>query len=523
MKIATIDQMRAMDQSAIEDFAIPETLLMENAGLAAYRVLRDHFPLTGRRILVLCGSGNNGGDGLVVARKIFSDGGHSQVLLMGDPTRYRGASAVNWEIVQQLGIDVVSYSTPPIVEDLLSACDLIVDGLLGTGLSKPVRGHYAEVIARVNASGRPVLSLDIPSGIHGDTGQVMGTAIRADLTVTFGLPKIGNLLYPGYQNGGTLYTSHIAFPPALTRAEHITVAINHPPHIPERSPWGHKGTFGDTLFIAGAAGYYGAPYLAGMAHLKTGGGYTRLAAPANIVPTLAARGPEIVFLPQTETDTGSIALSNHDALVAAARSRDMVVIGPGLSLNQETARLVRRLAETVSVPLLVDGDGLTAIGNSPEILRNRSGETVLTPHPGEISRLTGLSLDTIQNDPIGILQKTAAQLQATIVLKGAHSLIGFPDQRVFVNMTGSHAMATAGSGDVLTGAIAAMAGTGLPLDMAVCKGVALHGAAGELAAEVIGADGVTASDILDYLPDAVRRDRIDRDSAAVCSNALPIV
>ena len=241
---------------------------------------------------------------------------------------------------------MVSYSTTTIVEDLLSACDLIVDGLLGTGLSKPVRGHYAEVIARVNASDRPVLSLDIPSGIHGDTGQVMGTAIRADLTVTFGLPKIGNLLYPGYQYGGTLYTSHIAFPPALTRAEHLTVAINHPPRIPERSPWGHKGTFGDTLFIAGAAGYYGAPYLAGMAHLKTGGGYARLAAPAAIVPTLAARGPEIVFLPQAETDTGSIALSNHDALVAAAQSRDMVVIGPGLSLNQETAQLVRRLAET---------------------------------------------------------------------------------------------------------------------------------------------------------------------------------
>jgi ADP-dependent NAD(P)H-hydrate dehydratase / NAD(P)H-hydrate epimerase len=523
MKIATIDQMRAMDQSAIEDFGIPETLLMENAGLAAYRVLRDRFPLAGRRILALCGSGNNGGDGLVVARKVFSDGGHAQVLLLGDPTRYRGASAVNWEIVQQMGIEVIPYSTTAIVEDLLSACDVIVDGLLGTGLSKPVRGHYGDVIARVNASDRPVMSLDIPSGIHGDTGQIMGTAIRADLTVTFGLPKIGNLLYPGHQHAGTLYVSHISFPPALTRADHLTVAINHPPQIPDRSPWGHKGSFGDTLFIAGAAGYYGAPYLAGMAHLKTGGGYTRLAAPASIVPTLAARGPEIVFLPQVETDTGSIALGNLDALVAIARSRDMVVIGPGLSLNEETAQLVRGLAETVRVPMLIDGDGLAAIGNSPEILRNRPGDTVLTPHPGEMTRLTGLSLNAIQDDPIGILQKTADQLQATIVLKGAHSLIGFPDQRVFVNMTGNHAMATAGSGDVLTGAIAAMLGAGLPLDMAVCKGVELHGLAGDMAAEVMGADGVTASDILAYLPDAVRRDRVDRNNATMCSNAPPIV
>jgi len=523
MKIATVAQMRAMDQSAIEDFGIPETLLMENAGLAAYRVLRDHFPLVGRDILVLCGSGNNGGDGLVVARKIFSDGGRPRVLLLGDPKRYRGASAVNWQIIQRLGIDVIPYSTIAIVEDRIAACDLIVDGILGTGLSKPVRGHYAEVIERVNAGDRPVISLDIPSGIHGDTGQVMGTAVQADLTVTFGLPKIGNLLYPGYQYGGTLYTSHIAFPPELSRSAHLTVAINQPPRIPERSPWGHKGTFGDTLFIAGAAGYYGAPYLAGMALLKTGGGYARLAAPATIVPTLAARGPEMVFLPQAETDTGSLALSNHDALVAAAQSRDMVVIGPGLSLNDETAQLVQSLAEAVTVPLLIDGDGISAICKSPDILRNRPADTVLTPHPGEMSRLTGLSLEAVQNDPVGILQKTTARLQATIVLKGAHSLIGFPDQRVVVNMTGNHAMATAGSGDVLTGAIAAMVGSGLPLDMAVCKGVALHGAAGDIAAEIIGADGVTASDILTYLPEAVRRDREGREHGKVCPNDPSIV
>jgi len=260
-----------------------------------------------------------------------------------------------------------------------------------------------------------------------------------------------------------------------------------------------------------------------MAHLKTGGGYARLAAPAAIVPTLAARSPEIVFLPQAETDTGSLALSNHDALLAATQSRDMVVIGPGLSLNKETAQLVCGLAQSVTAPLLIDGDGISAICSSPDMLRDRPGDTVLTPHPGEMTRLTGLSLETIQSDPIGILQKTAAQLQAIIVLKGAHSLIGFPDQRVVVNTTGNHAMGTAGSGDVLTGTIAAMLGSGLPLDMAVCKGVALHGAAGDIAAEIIGADGVTASDILTYLPEAVRRDREGRESERMCPNVLTIV
>ena len=347
MKIATVSQMRAMDRRAIEDFDIPETLLMENAGLAAYRVLRDRFPVDGRRILILCGSGNNGGDGLVVARKIYSDGGKPHVVLLGDPERYRGAAAVNWKIIQGLDIPVQTYSSPEALDEDLAACQLVVDAILGTGLSKPVRGAYAEVIARVNASQRPVISLDIPSGIHGDTGQIMGAAIRADLTVTFGLPKVGNLLYPGAANGGDLFVSHISFPPAVTRSSELAIALNAPPPLPARDPAGHKGAFGDALFICGAAGYFGAPYLAAMALLKSGGGYARLAAPAAIVPTIAALGPELVFLPQTETAAGSLSIKNLDHLIDAARSRDMVIVGPGLSREEETARLVRRLVETL--------------------------------------------------------------------------------------------------------------------------------------------------------------------------------
>jgi hydroxyethylthiazole kinase-like uncharacterized protein yjeF len=523
MKIATVSQMRTMDRRAIEDFGIPEELLMENAGLAAYRVLRDRFPVQNRPILILCGSGNNGGDGLVVARKIFSDGGRPQVLLLGDPNRYQGAAALNWKIVQALAIDTQAYTAPKDLETHLANGPLVVDAILGTGLSKPVRGRYAQVIDQVNACPCPVLSLDIPSGIHGDTGRVMGTAVCADLTVTFGLPKVGNLLYPGCRYGGALYSSPISFPPELTRSPLLTIALNQPPPLPVRDPAGHKGTFGDVLFVAGAAGYYGAPFLSAMALLKAGGGYARLAAPASIVPTLAALGPELVFLPQAETADGSLALSNQDRLVELARPRDMVVVGPGLSRNEETAQLVRQLVQTVPGPVLVDGDGLTAISAAQDVLGRRSGATVLTPHLGEMARLTGLTKAAIQEDPIGILQKTAARLGAHIVLKGAHSLIGCPDQRVFVNTTGSHAMATAGSGDVLTGTIAAMLGAGLPIDMAVCKGVALHGAAGDIAAANMGADGVTAGDILRHLPEAVRRDRTVGDHAGTGSGVVTLV
>lgn len=523
MKIATVAQMRALDQSAIENYGIPDSLLMENAGLAAYRVLRDRFAIRGRRILILCGSGNNGGDGLVVARKIFSDGGHPQVLLLGDPGRFRGAAALNWDIVKGLDIPVVRDASAADLETLLAAGDTVVDAILGTGLSKPVRGRYAALIEGLNASGRPVLSLDIPSGIHGDTGQVMGTAVRADATVTFGLPKAGNLLYPGCHYGGALYTTHIGFPPALTRAAHLTIALNAPGELPARPAWGHKGTFGDVLFICGAADYYGAPYLAAMAHLKAGGGYARLAAPAAIVPTLAALGPELVFLPQASTESGSLAMGNYDRLLAAARDRDMVVMGPGLSLDEETGRLVRRLTAAVPVPLLIDGDGLTAVSQAEAVVQGRGAGTVLTPHPGEMARLTGLSVDAIQNDPVGILQKTAARLKAVIVLKGAHSLVGLPDGRVFINMTGSDAMATAGSGDVLTGTITAMVGAGLPLEAAVCRGVALHGTAGDVAAEAIGADGVTARDVLAHLPQAVRRTRRLEQDAAGEGGGIPVV
>jgi len=523
MNIATVSQMRAMDRRAIEDYHIPETLLMENAGLAAYRVLRERFPVKGRRILMLCGSGNNGGDGLVVARQIFSEGGQPRVLLLGDPARYRGAAAVNWKILQGLDIPLQVYSSPEALEEDLAACHLVVDAILGTGLSKPVRGSYATAIERVNACRRPIVSLDIPSGIHGDSGQVMGTAVRADLTITFGLPKVGNLLYPGFAHGGDLFATTISFPPALTRSSELTIALNALPPLPARDPAGHKGSFGDALFVCGAGGYFGAPYLAAMALLKAGGGYARLAAPAAIVPTIASLGPELVFLPQAATAAGSLAFKNLDGLVDAARSRDMVVVGPGLSRDAETDRLVRRLAETLPQPLLIDGDGLTAVSASPENLAYRPGETVLTPHMGEMARLTGLTVAAIREDPVGILQKTAARLKAYVVLKGAHSLIGCPDQRVFINTTGNHAMATAGAGDVLTGTIAAMRGAGLPLDRAVCKGVALHGAAGDIAAGAKGADGVTARDVLECLPEAVRRDReAGGDAAAASGIVVPV-
>jgi hydroxyethylthiazole kinase-like uncharacterized protein yjeF len=503
MKVATTEEMRAMDRYAIETLGIPDEILMENAGIAAYYALAGEMDIAGRRFAVFCGGGNNGGDGFVVARKIHSNGGIVKVFLLAEKERYKKAARKNLDILLNLAVDVRPVESADDVRGYLLHSDAVIDAVFGTGLDRNVEGLHREVIALINAIGKPIYSLDIPSGINGDTGGLMGAAIRATATVTFGLPKRGNLLYPGFLWGGKLYVTHISFPPELYDSDAIRVEVNDPPPLPARKAWGHKGDFGDVLFIAGATGYYGAPAFSALSFLKAGGGYSRLAAPASVIPGLAAQSGEIVFVPQRETTSGSIALRNKATLLKLSENVDMVVLGPGLSLAEETQKLVREMAAKIEKPILIDGDGITAVSKTPRFLKRRRYETVLTPHVGEMSRLTGRSRDEIEKDPIGILRETAADLDAIIVLKGAHSLIGLPDGRVYINMSGNSGMATAGSGDVLTGAIGAMFGLGLPVQEAVRAGVFVHGLAGDLAASEKGEDGITARDIMENLPGAV--------------------
>ncbi|MFN2235938.1 MAG: NAD(P)H-hydrate dehydratase [Anaerolineales bacterium] len=508
MKISTVSEMRALDMRAIEEFGIAEELLMENAGQAAYFVLLKEFGIKDKTFTIFCGTGNNGGDGLVVARKIHSSGGVAKVYLLGDPGKYRGAAKINLGIVSRLPIEVQRYQSLDLSKEDITQSDLIVDAILGTGIIGDVRGQYREIIESINDSRKPVLSIDIPSGIHGDKGQVMGAAVKADYTVTFGLPKIGNMLFPGFELGGKLYVSHISFPPSIYNSDSLKIAINHEQKLPPRNINGHKGDFGEVLFIAGAASHFGAPYFSALSFLKAGGGYSRLAAPHAIIPSVAAKGSEIVFIPQRDTGSGSISMENKDALLSLSEKMDMVVIGPGLSLDRETQQLVRELAQAIDKPILIDGDGISALCQDLNIIKERQAATILTPHSGEMSRMTNVSVTEIEQHKIDILQRKARNLQAIVVLKGAHSLIGYPDGRVFINMSGNSGMATAGSGDVLTGAIAAMFGLGLSIPEAVRKGVFFHGFAGDLAAGDKGEDGITAQDILDYLPLAVKMDRL---------------
>ena len=504
MKIGTVAQTRNMDRRATEELGLQGDILMENAGGAVHYIISQKIGVRNKKFVVLCGSGNNAGDGLVVARKLHSDGAEVTILLMENKDRFKGEAKNNFTRISLLPIEILQATSASDLRTVILNADAVVDAIFGTGLTREVTGLYRDVIQVINESNAVTFSVDIPSGINGDTGEIMGTAVKADYTVTFGLPKIGNILYPGYAHCGELFVSHISFPPSLYNSDSITIEINNPPELPKRYDDTHKGNYGRALFIAGSSNYLGAPYFAAMSFLKSGGGLSYLAAPQSICPFIASKGAEIIFMPQTETSSGSIAGQNKEALLELARKSDIVILGPGLSLNEETQEMVRKLVPDITKPLLIDGDGITAIAPEQDMIKSRKHPTILTPHTGEMSRITKLETNDISHNRIDVLQQAASKLNAIIVLKGAHSLIGYPDKSVAINLSGNPGMATAGSGDTLTGTIAAMFCLGLPLNDAIRTGVFLHGFAGDLAAAATGQDGMTARDILERLPQAMK-------------------
>ncbi len=509
MRVSTVDEMRQLDQRAVSELGVPEPLLMENAANGVYRVIREVYGVADRRFTVVCGTGNNGGDGLASARLLKASGGVPEVLLLGPVDRLGETSRLNYEMASACGVPVHVDGNPDDLPSMLHRAHVVIDAVLGTGISGEVRGRAADVIDMLCAGRRPVVSVDIPSGVNGNTGEICGRAVRAEHTVTFGLPKRGSFLYPGAGQCGELWVTPISFSPELVASAGISVALNLPAALPPRPAHGHKGTFGDVLVVAGAASYYGAPVLASGAVLRAGGGYVRLAAPDVVVPHLAAPGSEIVFQPMPSTQQGSLARSAGERLAELGGSVDFAVVGPGLSLDSETTELVRWLVAHLEAPALLDGDGLSALVGNLGLITDRDQPTVLTPHPGEMARLRGVSVAEVVADPIAAAMGLARDTGAIVVLKGAHSLIASPDGDVRINVTGNCGMGTAGSGDVLTGTIAAMYGLGLDVLEAARAGVLVHGLAGDIAAEELGEDGVVASDILDSLPAAVAVYRSD--------------
>ncbi len=501
--------MKNIDRRAIRDFGVPGLVLMENAASAVMAEMEKFFDgLEGVRVGIICGKGNNGGDGLALARRLRVRGVAVRVALFASFGAVEGEAKVNLSILRKMDVELAPKASTRALLDILSWSDVLVDALLGVGLSSPLKGAYARAVDMINASGRPVVAVDVPTGIDADTGVVMGTAIKADLTVTMALLKRGLVLYPGAEYAGTVRIADIGIPREVIEKEKVTISLlDHGAVrgvLSNRVPDAHKGDFGHLMVIAGSPGKAGAAIMAAEGALRTGAGLVSVATPNNLVPIVQARIAEAMCVPSAESIEGTLGFGSEEELLKAMGKMSACAIGPGLSTHYETVQAVRNLIQRTTIPLVIDADGLNALVGFTDILKKIKASVIMTPHPGEMGRLLGISSEDVQKDRIGIASKFAKKHNVTVVLKGAATVVATPRGWVYINSTGNPGMASGGTGDVLTGMIGGFLAQGYGASQAACLGVYLHGRAGDLAAKEKGEAGMIAGDLIEKIPEAIK-------------------
>jgi NAD(P)H-hydrate epimerase len=507
MKLVTAAEMRELDRRTIENLGVPSLVLMENAGRSTYLILRREFPNLSGSVAVLAGRGNNGGDGFVVARYLANDGFPVTVFLMADPDQVQGDALVNLKILEEMKVaveEVLGEDQLSSVVHRLSRSALIVDALLGTGLNSPVRGLLAQLIARINQVRSPVLAVDIPSGLSADTGEPLGVAVEAEVTVTFGYPKIGQIVPPGRDFVGRLWQVDISIPPALAQDinTELAEATDMRRLLPPRPFASHKGTFGHLVVVAGSEGKTGAAVLAAEAGLRIGAGLVTAAVPASLNDVLEVKLTEAMTLPLPEAE-GARALGKGalTPLKDFTTDKTAVALGPGLGTHPETQEMVYALVRDCPLPLVIDADGLNALANRLEVFQDSKGPRILTPHPGEMARLLGTKSREVQSRRLDNARDFASSQGVWVVLKGAQTVVADPDGRLSLNPTGNPVLASGGTGDVLTGLIGGLLAQGLAPWDAARLGVYLHGLASDYLEEVIGLRGHIAGDLLTGFPE----------------------
>ena len=513
MEILTAKQMRQIDRRAVRTFGVPEIVLMENAGLRLLEFLLESFSdLKHRRIVLLCGRGNNGGDALVLARHLRQRGIPFTTLLFGRPGEMRGSAGVQVAALRRVGLPLSIVSNAAgwrRSRRALQGADLVVDGIFGTGLSRPVAGWLAGVFDAVSRSGATIVAVDIPSGLSGDTADIPGPAIHADHTVTFVRPKMPHIFLPARALCGKIHVADIAIPEEAVRAQKADLELLEAEalraFLPDRRAGSHKGDFGHVLLVAGSRGKGGAARLAALGALRAGCGLLTVAVPESLQGWLLKPAMEAMTEGLPETATGSLAPASLPRLIRLLEGKSAVAIGPGLSTHPETMRLVRAFVARVRVPLVIDADGLNAFAGSASLLSGAGRSLLLTPHPGEMGRLIAQTARAVQDDRIGHARRFARRHRCHLILKGHQTVIAAPDGRVSINPTGNPGMAKGGSGDVLTGLLAGLLGQGLTASQAAAAGVYLHGLAGDLASARLGETSVLARDILAQVPHAFVR------------------
>ena len=512
MKVVTAEQMQQMDAEAIQKFGISGLDLMERAGEGcAAAIIEACQNADNCSAMIMCGKGNNGGDGYVVARLLRARGWDVTVVILARPEEIAGDAAVN---LKRLPADISIHFCAD--EESLGRClsessgfSVIVDALFGTGLKQEVAGLYLQAIKLMNNAGCPVIAVDIPSGISGSSGKVLGNAVRADLTVTFASAKFGHILYPGAGHVGRLKIVDIGIPSEIVEkaagAEFVDSSVAAR-LIKQRDPSAHKGSFGHILIIAGSTGHTGAAALAAAGAVRSGAGLVSLAIPASLNQILEQKTTEAMTLPLPDCARGYLASDALDPIRSALHGRDVMALGPGISRQRETSDLVRQLVREVKIPLVIDADGLNALSEDTSLFTESiSPSIVLTPHPGEMARLCGVTVAEVEADRVGVARDFAVNHGVFLVLKGARTVIAAPDGAVAINGSGNPGMASGGMGDVLTGIIAALLGQDYPPFDACRLGVFVHGLAADLSAAEKGMIGLIASDVVERLPYAFKK------------------
>jgi len=526
MRVLNAAQMREADRQTIDDIGIPSIVLMENAGRQTVAAMESVYAdLHERKVAVLCGRGNNGGDGFVVARTLAQRGVDASVYLMGCVADVRGDARTNLEILGRIGVNVIEIADSQAWELHLSEVSdstLIVDAIFGTGLSAPVSGLIASVIADVNSSGIPVVSIDLPSGLSASSVDLIGPSVEAELTVTLAAPKLPLVLPPGETRAGDIVIADIGIPGAVIESlEGPRVSLLTRTQVREllspRTPDSHKGDYGRVLIVAGSRGKTGAAHLAAVGALRSGAGLVTVATPATCQSVLASMGPEYMTEGLDETGEG-LDVNGVETLLQLAC--DVMAVGPGLGQGAGTRAFVRQLVDRAATPLVLDADGLNAFAGAADRLAGREGrDIIITPHPGEMARLVGTSTEDVQANRLEVARQFAVAHHVYVVLKGYRTLIAMPDGAVFINPTGNPGMATGGTGDVLTGMVAAWLAQLLDAEAACRVAVYLHGLSGDLAEADEGSVSMTATDVANHLGDAVleltsRRKVVERGQPA---------
>jgi NAD(P)H-hydrate epimerase len=522
MRILSADQMREADRYTIEEIGIPSLVLMENAGRQIVAAIETSYAgQLEERVAVLCGRGNNGGDGFVIARTLLQHGADVLVYVIGTLDQVRGDARVNLDILGRLGVTVVEIGDEQAWElhvSEISTCSLIIDAMFGTGLRAPLAGMMETIVADVNANDIPVVAVDLPSGLSADTAGLIGPCIDATMTVTLAAPKLPLVLPPGEAYAGDVVVADIGIPHAVVEGvDGVRIDLLTPEHVralvEPRAADTHKGDYGRVTVIAGSLGKTGAAYLAGMAALRSGAGLVTVATPMPCLPIVAAMAPELMTAALPGDAAGVIQSSAID--VVSSLAQDVVVCGPGLGRTPDVAAFLRELLARGTAPLVLDADALTMLAGEPAALTGSEERTVIiTPHPGEMARLTGMSVADVQANRIDIAVSFASTHRLYVVLKGHRTIVATPDGKASINPTGNPGMATGGTGDVLAGMIGSWLAQLLDAEAACQLAVFLHGMAGDLAEAECGQTAMTATDLLDRLGAALRRLQADPAAGA---------